>query len=546
VTELPAWWRDAVIYQVYIRSFADGDGDGVGDIAGLRSRLSYLDDLGVDAIWINPWYRSPMVDAGYDVADYRDIDPLFGTLAEAEELLREAHQHGIRVIVDLVPNHCSDAHPWFRAALAAGPGSAERERFWFRPGRGEHGELPPTDWMSRFGGPAWTRVTEPDGTPGEWYLHLFAPQQPDFNWDNPEVRAEFEDILRFWLDRGVDGFRIDVAHGLAKDATLPDLGYVDDVFGRPSRSNHPHWDRDEVHEVYRAWRTVTDAYDGHRAFVAEAWVAGPEQLVRYLHPGRLHTAFNFDFLACPWRADDLRKVIDTTLDWHATVGAPPTWVLSNHDVVRHVTRYGREATGHEDARRQYGVPVDLELGTRRARAAALLMLALPGGAYVYQGEELGLPEVEDIPEHLLQDPTWERTGHTVRGRDGCRVPLPWSGQQPPFGFGADTAAPWLPQPEEWRTRTVEAQRGDRASMLEFYRAALRIRRELPALGEGDLAWDDDVPDGVLSFTREPGFRCVVNLSARPVPLPEQRVVLLSSATTQDNTLPPDAAAWLLS
>jgi alpha-glucosidase len=542
VTGSPAWWRDAVIYQIYIRSFADGGGDGVGDLAGIRSRLPYLRDLGVDAVWITPWYPSPMVDGGYDVADYRDIDPLFGTLADAEKLLAEAHDHGIRVIVDLVPNHSSDRHPWFRAALAAPPGSPERARYWFRPGRGEHGELPPSDWRSVFGGPAWTRITEPDGTPGEWYLHLFAPEQPDFNWENPEVRAEFEDILRFWLDRGVDGFRIDVAHGLAKDATLPDLGEHADLLGPPRQPNHPHWDRDEVHEVYRSWRAVTDAYDGQRAFVAEAWVASPEQLVRYLRPEGLHTAFNFDFLTCPWRAGDLRAVIDDTLDSHGTVGAPPTWVLSNHDVIRHVTRYGRAETGNQDARRRYGQSVDLELGTRRARAAALLMLALPGGAYLYQGEELGLPEVEDIPEHLLQDPTWERSEHTVRGRDGCRVPLPWSGDRPPFGFGDGT--PWLPQPEEWKSLTVEAQRGDATSMLEFYRAALRLRREQPALGDGGLTWDGDAPDGVLSFAREPGFRCVVNLSAGTVPLPEHREVLLASVPVTDG-LPPDAAAWLL-
>jgi alpha-glucosidase len=540
------WWREAVIYQVYIRSFADGDGDGVGDIAGLRSRLPYLRELGIDAIWINPWYPSPMVDAGYDVADYRDIDPLFGALAEAEALVRESHAHGIRVIVDLVPNHTSDRHEWFQAALAAGPGSPERARYWFRLGRGAHGELPPNDWRSRFGGSAWTRVREADGTPGEWYLHLYAPEQPDLNWDNREVREEFESVLRFWLDRGVDGFRIDVAHGLVKDPELPDLGQGDgEVLEAPGVTDHPYWDRDEVHEVYRAWRRVSDGYDGERKFVAEAWVPDPERLARYVRSDGLHTAFNFDFLMCPWHAGELRGVIDSTLGAHAAVGAPATWVLSNHDVTRHVTRYGRAETGfaHREPQRLDGSPVDLQLGTRRARAAALLSLALPGGAYVYQGDELGLWEVEDIPEHLLQDPAWERSG---RKRDGCRVPLPWSGDEPPFGFSPAEAsgAPWLPQPAEWKDITADAQAGDPRSMLELYRAALRIRRAHPALGDGTLAWDQAAPDGTLSFTREPGFRCVVNLSGGAIALPPHRELVLAGAPLDGDRLPADAAAWL--
>jgi alpha-glucosidase len=540
------WWREAVIYQVYIRSFADGDGDGVGDIAGLRSRLPYLRELGVDAIWINPWYPSPMVDAGYDVADYRDIDPVFGSLADAEALVREAHGHGIRVIIDLVPNHTSDRHAWFQAALAAAPGSRERARYWFRPGRGADGELPPNDWRSRFGGSAWTRVREADGTPGEWYLHLFAPEQPDLNWDNPEVAAEFESILRFWLDRGVDGFRIDVAHGLVKHPELPDIGHADeDEHGPPDTTDHPHWDRDEVHEVYRGWRRVSDGYDGDRKFVAEAWVADPARLARYVRRDGLHTAFNFDFLMCPWDAGELRRVIDATSGAHAAVGAPATWVLSNHDVVRHVTRYGRAQTGfaHDGAQPTCGSPVDLELGTRRARAAALLCLALPGGAYVYQGEELGLWEVEDIPEHLLQDPSWKRSRRT---RDGCRVPLPWAGDEAPFGFSAHhaPAAPWLPQPAAWRDVSVEAQFGDPHSMLELYRSALRIRRAHPALGDGTLAWDQDAPQDALSFVREPGFRCVVNYSRDAIALPPHRQLLLASAPPDGDRLPPDTAAWL--
>lgn len=537
------WWRDAVIYQIYIRSFADGNGDGVGDIAGIRSQLPYLRKLGVDAIWINPWYVSPQADAGYDVADFRDIDPRFGTLADAEQLIIEAHEHGLRVIPDIVPNHTSDQHTWFQEALAAGAGSVERERYIFRRGRGKDGDEPPNNWQSLFGGPAWTRIAEPDGSLGQWYLHLFAPEQPDLNWDHPEVRSEFESILRFWFDRGVDGFRIDVAPGLVKHPGLPDL--ADD--GDELAGEHPFWDRNEVQEVYESWRRIADSYPGDRAFVAEAWLRTQERLTHYLRPERLHTAFNFEFLACPWDAEHLRQVIDMTLGNLASVDAPATWVLSNHDVARHVTRYGSPHTGHQPAEQRLAEqhPVDLELGTGRARAAALLSLSLPGGAYVYQGEELGLWEVDDIPEHQLQDPIWERTGRTARGRDGCRVPLPWSGQEPPFGFSPPEAEvdPWLPQPTEWKDLASETQDDDPAAMLGLYREALRLRHEHPALGEGGLRWLS-MPDGVLGFVREPGFACVVNLSSEPVPLPTHERVLLASRKIGNESLPPDAAVWL--
>jgi alpha-glucosidase len=544
-TSTAPWWRDAVIYQVYIRSFADGNGDGIGDIAGIRSRLPYLEWLGVDAIWINPWYKSPMADHGYDVADFREIDPLFGTVAEAEQLIEEAHEHGIRVIPDIVPNHTSDRHAWFRAALAAGPGSPERERYVFRSGRGPGGSEPPNDWVSCFGGPAWTRL--PDG---EWYLHLFAPEQPDLDWQHPEVRAEFESVLRFWFSRGVDGFRIDVAHGLIKHPELPDLPPRPDVAADGPRQHvdHPHWDRDEVHDIYRAWRRVADEFPGDRSFVAEAWADTPERLAAYVRPEGLHTAFNFDFLMSSWDAKDLRAVIDDSLAMLGAVGAPATWVLSNHDVMRHPSRYGRRVVKRWVAGETYRPEgrLDRELGTRRARAAALLMLALPGGAYVYQGEELGLPEVEDLPEAVLQDPVWVRSGHTDRGRDGCRVPIPWSGRSAPYGFGpegAATAAPWLPQPAEWADLGVAAQTGAESSMLELYRSALRLRREHPALGDGGLTWLD-APAGVLSFGREPGFVCVVNLSAEAYRLPEHVSVLLASGSVQDGLLAPDHAAWL--
>jgi alpha-glucosidase len=528
------WWRGAAIYQVYVRSFADGDGDGTGDLAGVRAKLPYLAELGIDAIWFNPWYPSPMDDGGYDVSDYRDIEPVFGTLAEAEKLIEEAHTLGIRIIIDIVPNHCSDEHPWFAAALAAGPGSPERARFWFRRGRGEHGELPPNNWQSRFAGPAWTRVTEPDGTPGEWFLHLYSSRQPDLNWTNPEVAAEFADILRFWFNRGVDGFRIDVADGLVKADGLPDVTEPDGPL--------PYSDVDGVHEVYRAWRRIADGYPDKRVFVGEMWLPDPARFAMYLRPDELHSGFNFDFLSCPWDARRLRSVVDATLAAHEPVHAPATWVLSNHDVTRHVTRYGRADTSFSFADRQHGAPTDLALGTRRARAAALLTLALPGGVYVYQGEELGLGEVTDLPDEVRQDPVFRRTGGADVGRDGCRVPLPWSGDAPPFGFNATGTAPWLPQPAEWAACTVERQAGDPDSMLELYRRALRLRAGHPALGDGPMSWADQ-PAGVLAFTRGDEFACVVNLSAGPVPLPAHQEVLLASGPVT-GVLPPDTAVWL--
>jgi alpha-glucosidase len=531
------WWRGAVIYQIYPRSYADGNGDGIGDLAGIRSHLDHLSGLGVDAIWLSPWYPSPMADAGYDVSDFRDIDPIFGSLGEAEALISEAHDRGIRVIIDIVPNHISDQHPWFQAALKAGPGSPERDLFWFRPGRGPGGDEMPTDWRGEFGGTTWTRTTNPDGTPGDWYLHLFTPEQPDLNWDHPQVREEFESILRFWFDRGVDGIRIDSAALLMKDATLPE---VDPEHQRP----HPFHDLDEVHDIYRSWRRIADGYPGERALIGEVWMPDAQRFTNYLRPDELHAAFNFDFLGCAWDPALLRACIDRTMEAHALVGAPATWVLSNHDVTRHVTRYGREDTTFSFASKREGIPTDLELGTQRARAAALMCLALPGGAYIYQGEELGLWEVEDIPHEMRTDPMWPRSGYVDPGRDGCRVPLPWSGVESPFGFGPSGAsAPWLPQPADWKDRTVQAQTGDPHSMLELYREALSVRHDVPALGDGSMRWlpsDEDV----LIFARDPRFVCVVNLSPAAVPLPAHDTVLLASGPLDGDLLPADTAAWL--
>jgi len=481
-----------------------------------------------------------MADGGYDVADYRDIDPTFGTLAEAEQLIEEAATYGIRVIVDVVPNHCSDRHRWFREALAAGPGSRARDRFWFRPGRGAAGELPPNNWSSIFGGSAWSRTKSGDGTPGEWYLHLFAPEQPDLNWDNEDVRREHEDVLRFWFERGVAGVRIDSAALLFKDGALPDFDPREDP------SPHPFVDRDELHEVYRTWRALADSYAGERILIGEIWLPDVDRFARYLRPDEMHTAFNFEFLSCPWDADRLRACIDGTLAAHAPVGATATWVLSNHDVTRHVTRYGREDTAFGFAAKTSETPpVDVALGTRRARAAALLTLALPGAVYIYQGEELGLPEVEDLPPEVLQDPMFLRSGGSNPGRDGCRVPLPWAGDKPPFGFSpaGSTADPWLPQPSLWRELTAEHQARLPDSMLSLYRRALAIRRTDGALGDGALHWLE-APDGVIGFRRGRRFACVLNLSNAAVALPAHEEALLASEPIASGLLPPDTAVWL--
>ncbi|WP_082748514.1 glycoside hydrolase family 13 protein [Nocardioides jensenii] len=517
----PPWWRHAACYQVYVRSFADSDGDGVGDLPGISSRLPYLSDLGVDALWITPFYRSPQHDHGYDVADYRDVDPLFGKLADVDELLEKAHDLDIRVIVDLVPNHTSDQHEWFRAALAAPPDSPERARYLFRDGSGD---APPNNWQSVFGGPAWTRV--PDG---QWYLHLFDTTQPDLDWRNPEVAEMFDEVLRFWLDRGVDGFRVDVTHGLFKEATLPDQRLTPaeraaresaQIMVHEHTEHTPMWDQPEVHEVYRRWRTILDSYDGDRMAVGEAWTKDAESMARYIRPDELHQSFNFHWLSAPWSADAFAKVIADTLAAVRPVAASPTWVLSNHDVVRHVTRYGGGA-----------------VGLARARAATLTMLALPGSSYLYGGEELGLEEVDVAPE-FWQDPQAGTPGKLTR--DGCRVPLPWSGDAPPFGFGPGEGQPWIPQPADWSSLTAAAQDADPDSTLAFYRAALRVRRTF-ATTAGDDVELLDLGDDVLAFRRGP-VTVVLNCGPATVPLPEGDVLMTSGPV--DGGLPADTAVWL--
>ncbi|MET1019839.1 MAG: glycoside hydrolase family 13 protein, partial [Microterricola sp.] len=462
------WWRTAVIYQIYPRSFADASGDGIGDLPGITARLNSLAGLGVDAIWLSPFYTSPQKDAGYDVADYCDVDPLFGTLADFDAMTKKAHELGVRVIVDLVPNHSSDQHRWFQEALAAAPGSPERARYIFRDGTGTEGELPPNNWQSVFGGPAWTRV--PDG---QWYLHLFDSTQPDFNWDNRQVRDEFIDILRFWLDRGVDGFRVDVAHGMIKADGLPDYtppaqggsmgsgtATLEPGISDEESDDPPYWAQEGVHEIYREWRTLLDSYDGERILAAEAWVDPLPKVAKWVRPDEMHQAFNFAYLETPWDASALRQVIDNSLDAFGAVGAPSTWVLSNHDVVRHASRLALTAEnlqGHGIGPNTTGLP-DPVVGLRRARAATALMLALPGSAYIYQGEELGLPEAINLPDEVRQDPTWFRTNGERYGRDGCRVPIPWETGGPSYGFGPTTAS-WLPQPAVWAQFARDQQVG---------------------------------------------------------------------------------------
>ena len=563
------WWRDAVIYQVYPRSFADADGDGIGDLPGVTSKLGHLSALGIDALWLSPFYRSPQKDAGYDVADYRDIDPLFGTLADFDELLAGAHARGIRVIVDLVPNHTSDQHAWFQAALAAAPGSPERARYVFRDGRGPGGDEPPNNWQSVFGGPAWTRVED-----GQWYLHLFDSTQPDLDWTHPEVRSEFTDVLRFWLDRGVDGFRVDVAHGLIKADGLPDWdGHVEMVAGSSddtadeatgdvepgapedgstgAGNQGPMFDQDGVHEVYREWHQVLAGYDGDRCLVAEAWVEPLSRLARYVRPDEMHQAFNFSFLTTRWDAAALRTVVAASYRANDEVGAPTTWVLSNHDVVRHPSRLGST----DPAVRPNGIfatdpQPDEELGLRRARAATLLMLGLPGSAYLFQGEELGLPEHTALPAEVRQDPAFFRTEGAEAGRDGCRVPLPWSAAAPGYGFGP-TGETWLPQPASFARYAADVQYDDPGSTFELYRSALATRRA-EGLGHGGLAWVDawaDSPDVVAYRNR--GVVVVANLGTEPVVLPTGAEVLVASGPVVTDRsadpqarVPADTTVWL--
>ena len=544
------WWRDAVTYQIYIRSFADANGDGIGDVEGIRSRLPYLKELGVDAIWITPWYPSPQNDHGYDVSDYMDIEPQYGTLADAEKLIKETHNHGIKFIVDIVPNHTSDQHKWFQAALKAAPGSPERDRFMFRDGKGPNGDLPPNNWEAVFGGCAWERVIEADGKPGQWYLHLFAIEQPDLNWDNPEVRSHLEDVLKFWLDRGVDGFRIDVAHGMVKYPGLPDIPEVNTTSEMLAPHERPFWDQEGVHDIYRSWRKILDSYPGERMAVAEAWVSPASRIARYVRADELQNSFNFEMLTTLWNADEIRVKIDNSMAALVEVGAPPSWVFNNHDVVRSVDRLDLGLTNNgESTFTRQGDPAKFNIarGTLRAKSATLMTLALPGGTYLYQGEELGLPEVRDLPEDRLTDPRWKMSGYKDRGRDGCRVPLPWK-SEPTGGFGFSTNdlleldQAWLPMSPWMGNFSAESQDGVAGSTLTMYREALALRKLEEGLGDGPMTWIKAGKD-VVAFSRPGNFACYINFG-EAIEIPAGATVLISSGPLAGNLLPTDTAVWL--
>ena len=544
------WWRDAVTYQIYIRSFADSNGDGIGDVEGIRSRLPYLKQLGIDAIWITPWYPSPQNDHGYDVSDYMDIEPQYGTLADAEKLIKATHEHGLKLIVDIVPNHTSDQHKWFQAALKAAPGSPERDRYIFRDGKGPNGELPPNNWEAVFGGCAWERVIEADGKPGQWYLHLFAIEQPDLNWENPEVRSHLEDVLKFWLDRGVDGFRIDVAHGMVKYPGLPDIPEVNTTSEMLAPHERPFWDQEGVHEIYRSWRKILDSYPGERMAVAEAWVSPASRIARYVRADELQNSFNFEMLTTLWNADEIRAKIDNSMEALLEVGAPPSWVFNNHDVVRSVDRLDLGLTNNgESTFTRQGDPAKFNIarGTLRAKSATLMTLALPGGTYLYQGEELGLPEVRDLPEDRLTDPRWKMSGYKDRGRDGCRVPLPWK-TEPTGGFGFSTNElleldqAWLPMSPWMGNFSAESQDGVAGSTLTMYREALALRKLEEGLGDGPMTWIEAGKD-VVAFSRPGNFACFINFGAA-IEIPNGAKVLISSGPLEGNLIPTDTAVWL--
>lgn len=536
------WWYDAVVYQIYPRSFADSNNDGEGDFVGITNRLAHVASLGVDAIWLSPFYQSPNRDGGYDVSDPRAIDPRFGTLSDFQKLMQRANELGLKVIVDLVPNHFSDQHHWFKAALASSPNSPARNRFHFYDGRGAAGELPPNNWESVFGGPSWTRITESDGKPGQWYLHLFDSSQPDLNWNNPEVNEDFEKTIKFWLDLGVAGFRIDVAHGLAKEeiyqdhpdpvgltaALRLDVTGIDPEYRKQLLSDIPFFDRDGVHEIYRDWRKLIDTYPGERFFVAEAWVYPTSRAIRYVRPDELHQIFNFDFLTIEWNAEKIKSAIDKVTSEFKNVTSPPTWVLNNHDSPRVVTRLGGGT-----------------IGLAKARALAMVTQALPGNLYIYQGEELGLEDAPVLPEHR-QDPIFFRTNGAQLGRDGVRVPIPWEGEAPPFGFAEFNS--WLPLPAHWRELSVAVQQQDSQSTLNLYRKLLKIRKSHPALGGlVGVNWQE-APIGILRFEREPGFELVANTTDTDFKFSTPKTLLAASMPVQiaesEITLPPHTTVWL--
>ena len=503
------WWQDAVVYQIYPRSFADGDGDGVGDLAGLTERLDHLAWLGVDALWLSPVYPSPMADFGYDVADYCDVDPTFGTLEDLDHLVAEAHRRQLKVILDWVPNHTSDQHPWFVDARSS-RSAAHRNWYIWRDGGGP--DQPPNNWIRSWSTePAWTW----DEPTEQWYLHCFLPQQPDLNWADPELRAAMHDVLRFWLDRGIDGFRMDVVHLIGKDPALPD-----DPTDLAALSHVPLNDRPETHEHLRGIRAVLDEYPGDRTAVGEVYLLDTARVATYYGDGdELPLVFNFPPLHGPWTAAFWRTQVEIVEREVGSRGAWPTWVLSNHDVVRHRTRYGG--------------------GEARARAAAVLLLGLRGTPFLYAGEELGLEDAVVGPDQVV-DPG---------GRDGCRAPLPWS---PDPGHGWPGSAPWLPWSPDPVGRSASVQRHDPTSVLALYRRMLATRAGSPALRLGEQALLD-APDDVLVWRRRHGDdERVVAVSFAPAPVAVPGLVgtveIASDGVGEggpfDGTLGPDQAVVL--
>ncbi len=552
------WWRSSVIYQIYPRSFADGNGDGMGDLKGITEKLPYLADLGVDAIWCSPFFKSPQKDAGYDVSDYRDIDPIFGDLQDFDALVSASKKLGIKVIVDLVPNHSSDQHELFQAALAAPEGSPERGMYIFRDGKGQNGELPPNNWPSVFGGNAWTRTTNADGTPGQWYLHIFDSSQPDFDWTNPAVLDMFDDVLRFWLDRGAAGFRIDVAHGMIKRAGLPDIEVIDTTMGGAKAKDekdmtfaeieafNPYWGQPEVHPIIRRWRKVLDEYDD-RLMAAEAWLGPLDRMAHWVRPDEYHQAFNFGYLACPWDKAEMTEVINESLRAFGKVGAPSTWVLSNHDVIRHATRFAYEPDMLPPQGDGIGPDFpqpDEAKGLRRARAASAFMLGLPGGAYIYQGEELGLPEHTTLGGAYRQDPTFARTQGKRVGRDGCRVPLPWVSKANESNGFSSTGESWLPQPSSYARYARDLQDGVAGSTLEVYKRVLKVRKQFN-LGAGTFKWAPEFMDETTLAYINNGVLVLANFAGDPVVIPAGEILATTQADlTVEGELEHDQTVWI--